>query len=233
MFIQLRLKLCLQYQKPKSAGILISSYHPPSPPKIEVSSWKTQKTSPCYAKLEVKCMSQNGAQSWQLLSQPTVFPAAETDAFLLCMHSHFLHITKKIFSEEQKKWTKNRGLELGNENKQKNKSLIKGRCKIWQGLNGEEWIFTFFFSSSKNLNPSALSKPRTCSNSSFVDFPDNRAAESHLIHLWDLVRTSKYNRLQNTWNCWHCKHFLPNSVGQQTQSRPCNYIPPQSTFAVM
>lgn len=182
-------------------------------------------------KLKVQWMSQCAAQSWQ--------PSADCFScwrawWLFSVHTQpFYPPNKKDILRGAEKMDKNRGLELGNlkKNRKKNKG-IKEESKIWQSMK-PRMDFYFSFSSSKNLNPSALYKPWTCSNSSFVDFPDNWAAESHLIHLWDLVRTSKYNRLQNTWNCWHCKHFLPNSVGQQTQSWPCNYIPPQSTFAVM
>lgn len=162
-------------------------------------------------------------------------PHAVPDGSFLCTHRHFLPLARKMSPEEQRRCTASRGRELGHLKTKQKKMALWRKEEREQNLARSEnpgWIFTSFFS-SKNLKPSALYKPWTCSNSSFIDFPDNRAAESHLIHLWDLVRTSKYNGLQNTWNCWQRKHFLPNSVGQQTQSRPCNYIPPRSTFAAM
>lgn len=212
---------------------------PPTPAEhrqnggVFLKGTRTRKKVQAVLKLEVKCMPQRAPESWHPSEDST--PADVPDGSSLCTHSHFLPLARKMLPEGQERCTANRGLELGNL-KTKQKISLWRREEREQNLarsENTEWIFTSFSSSSKNLKLSALYKPRTCSNSSFVDFPDNRAAESHLIHLWDLVRTGKYNRLQNTWNCWHREHFLPNSVGQQTQSRPCNYIPPWSTFAVV
>lgn len=194
---------------------------------------RTRKKAQTVPKLEVKCVPQCAHQSWHPSGDSV--PADVPDGSVLFTHNHLLPLARRTLPEGQGRCTANRGLELENLKTKQKISLWRKEERERNLARGEntEWIFTSFFSSSKNLKPSGLYKPWTCSNSSFVDFPDNRAAESHLIHLRDLVRTGKYNRLQNTWNCWHRKHFLPNSVGQQTQSRPCNYIPPWSTFAVM
>lgn len=181
--------------------------------------------------LEVECMPQHAAQCG---TPVRTLSLKECLMALSCAHTGIFSLWQERCHRRSREDVQ-QVQELGHlKTKQKKMGLWRKEEREQKLARSENpgWIFTSFFS-SKNLKPSALYKPWTCSNSSFVDFPDNRAAESHLIHLWDLVRTSKYNRLQNTWNCWQRKHFLPNSVGQQTQSRPCNYIPPRSTFAAM
>lgn len=173
-------------------------------------------------------MSLRALQSWHT-SENSV-SVGVSDSSFLWTHRHFLPLPRKIL--EQRRCTAKGRLELRN-SKRKQKISLRRKEEREQNLAKGENQNGILLLSFHPLKPSALYKPWTCSNSSFVDFPDNQAAENHLIHLRDLVRTGKYNRLQNTWNCWHCKHFLPNSVGQQTQSQPCNYIPPWSTFAVM
>lgn len=94
-----------QYQQLKSTGLSFSSGHPSSPKKIELFSRKRQ--SPPENK-SMLCLEWKPSHGYPV---PTVFPAAKPDGFLLCPHSHFLPITRKLFSE---KMDKNRGLELGN-----------------------------------------------------------------------------------------------------------------------
>lgn len=223
-----------QYQQLKSTEILFPSHHLQNTVRMEVLSRKAQKPE----KKSVPCLS------WKSSACPSMLPSCgkpeRTLSLLECLilfpeHAQaFYPLGRKMLPENQGNCTANKRIRFRKaENKPKNKSLKEERQQNLAGVENPEWIFISLFSSSKNLKPSALYKPWTCSNSSFVDFPDNRAAESHLIHLQDLVRTGKYNRLHNTWNCWHRKHFLTNSVGQQTQSRPCNYIPPWSTFAAV
>lgn len=106
MFVQFRLRSCL-VTVPAAEEYRTFIFFWPSikPKKIELFSQKRQ--SPPENK-SMLCLEWKPSHGYPV---PTVFPAAKPDGFLLCTHSHFLPITRKLFSE---KMDKNRGLELGN-----------------------------------------------------------------------------------------------------------------------